>query len=110
VRKKNEIIVFNNINKPLLINNIQKFKAGDNVRISRIKGLFEKGYLPNWSEELYTVVEVKNTASYTYIIEDTSGEVIAGSFYNEELQKTKQKVYRIENVIKKKLIVLNMVL
>jgi len=45
--KENEIIVFNNINKPLIINNIQKFKAGDNVRISRIKGLFEKIYLPN---------------------------------------------------------------
>src|SRR5207244_3826812 len=30
-----------------------KFKIGNKVRISRIKGLFEKGYLPNWSEAIY---------------------------------------------------------
>src|SRR5881628_3344556 len=31
----------------------QLHKVGDRVRISRIKGLFEKGYLPNWSEEVF---------------------------------------------------------
>ena len=29
-----------------------EFRVGDEVRISRIKGIFEKGYLPNWSELL----------------------------------------------------------
>ena len=38
-----------------------KFNLGDKVRISRIKGIFEQGYLPNWSEELYEIVKVKNT-------------------------------------------------
>ena len=100
--KENEETVYDNINKPLKIKNVQKFKVGDTVRISRIKGLFEKGYLPNWSEEIYKVVEVKNTKPYTYILEDSSGELIVGSFYNEELQKTKQEVFRIEKVIRKK--------
>ena len=27
-----------------------KFSVGDQVRVSKIKGIFEKGYLPNWSE------------------------------------------------------------
>ena len=30
-----------------------KFKIGDTVRISRIKGIFEYGCLPNWSEQVY---------------------------------------------------------
>jgi len=85
-----------------LIENVIKFKVGDSVRISRLKGIFEKGYLPNWSEEIFTVYQIKNTIPVTYILRDTSGEVIAGSFYNEELQKTKQEVFRIEKVIRKK--------
>jgi len=38
----------------------------------------------------------------TYKLRDTSGEVIDGSFYNEELQKTTQEVFRIEKIIRKK--------
>ena len=32
-----------------------KFKVGDQVRISKIKRKFEKGYLPNFSKEIFTV-------------------------------------------------------
>src|SRR5207244_7506036 len=38
-----------------------KFKVADKVRISRIKGTFEKGYLPNWSEQIYIIDEVLKT-------------------------------------------------
>jgi len=79
-----------------------KYSVGDQVRISRIKGIFEKGYLPNWSEELYTVHEVKRTDPTTYILKDMNGEIIKGGFYNEELPKSKQEVFRIEKVIRKK--------
>jgi len=79
-----------------------KFKVGDRVRISRIKGLFEKGYLPNWSEEVFEIVEAKDTNPFTYILKDTQGEVIAERFYAEELQHTSQEIYRIENVLRKK--------
>ena len=30
-----------------------KFKVGDRVRISKYKNVFAKGYVPNWSEEVY---------------------------------------------------------
>src|SRR6478609_10914411 len=49
------------------------FKVGDKVRISRIKGLFEKGYLPNWSEAVYEIHEVKQTSPVTYTLKDTVG-------------------------------------
>ena len=32
-----------------------KFKVGDKVRISKKKGTFEKGYLPNWTEEVFSI-------------------------------------------------------
>jgi len=71
--KKNEAEVYININKPLLIENVIKFKFEDSVRISRLKGIFEKGYLPNWSEEIFTVDQIKTTIPVTYILRDTSG-------------------------------------
>ncbi len=79
-----------------------KFEVGDTVRISRVKGLFEKGYLPNWSEQIYKIIEVKQTNPVTYIIADLKDEIIKGSFYEQELQKTDQQVYRIEKVLRKK--------
>ena len=39
---------------------------------------------------------------WTYIISDLNGEEIVGRFYEKELQKTNQKEFRIENVIKRK--------
>jgi hypothetical protein len=79
-----------------------KYNLGDKVRISRIKGIFEQGYLPNWSEELYEIVKVKNTTPTTYILKDANEVEIGGSFYNEELQKATQEVFRIEKIIRKK--------
>ena len=79
-----------------------KFKVGDTVRISRIKGIFEHGFLPNWSEQIYKIHEINNSIPETYILKDLQGEIIVGSFYNEELQKTSQEVFRIEKVIRKK--------
>ena len=42
-----------------------KFKVGDQVRISKYKSIFTKGYMPNWSEEVFAVKKVKNTVSWT---------------------------------------------
>ena len=79
-----------------------KFKVGDHVRISKYKNIFAKGYAPNWSEEVFVVSKIKNTIPRTYIINDLGGEEITGSFYEKEMQKTSQKEFRIEKVIKRK--------
>ena len=39
---------------------------------------------------------------WTYAISDLNGEEHVGSFYEKELQKTNQKEFRIEKVIKRK--------
>ena len=79
-----------------------KFKVGDRIRISKYKNIFAKGYMPNWSEEVFVIKKVKNTIPWTYVINDLSGEEIIGTFYEKELQKTNQEEFRIEKVIRRK--------
>ncbi len=103
-QKENKIKVLQNTldkTKPNMKNK-PKFKVGDKVRISRTKAIFEKGYLPNWSEELYVVDKVQKTLPESYKLKDTLGELIEGSFYQQELQKSNQEIYRVEKVIRKK--------
>ena len=57
--------------------------------------------MPNWSEEVFVVKNVKNTVPWTYVINDLNGEEIIGTFYEKELQKTNQEEFRIEKVIKR---------
>ena len=77
-----------------------KFSVGDKVRISKKKKTFKKGYTTRWTEEIFTITEVKRTSPVTYKIADLNGEEIRGTFYEPELQKTSQGLYRIEKVIK----------
>ena len=79
-----------------------KFKVGDHVRISKYKNIFAKGYTSNWSEEVFAISKIKNTVPWTYVINDFNGEEITGTFYEKELQKTNQKEFRIQKVIKRK--------
>ena len=79
-----------------------KFKVGDHVRISKYKNIFAKGYMSNWSEEIFIIKKIKNTVPWAYVINDLNGEEIIGTFYENELQKTDQKEFRIEKVLKKK--------
>ena len=91
------------INTSKEINNKDpKFKVDDRVRISKYKNIFAKGYMPNWSEEVFVIKKVKNTVRWTYVINDLIGEEIIGTFYEKELQKSSQEEFRIEKVIRRK--------
>ena len=74
------------------------FKVGDYVRISKCKNIFTKGYMPNWSEVVFIGSKIKNTVPWVYVINDLNAEEI----YEKELQKTNQKEFRIEKVLKRK--------
>ena len=79
-----------------------KFKVGDHLGISKYKNIFAKGYAPNWSEEIFFISKIKNTVPWTFVINNLNGEEIIETFYEKELQKTNQKEFRIEKVIKRK--------
>jgi Chromo (CHRromatin Organisation MOdifier) domain len=77
------------------------FTVGDQVRISVAKGPFGKGYLPNWTEQIYTVNEVLPTKPMQYKLHDEHNVLIKGSFYSAELQKViPPERYAIERVIR----------
>ena len=55
-------------------------------------------------KEIQGIKEIKNTVPWTYVINDLNGEEITGTFYENELQRRNQQDFRIEKVIKKKVI------
>ena len=58
-----------------------------------------KGYTQRWIEEIFTISKIQLTIPVTYKITDYNGEEIQGSFYEQELQKTRQEIFRIEKII-----------
>lgn len=81
-----------------------KFSINDKVRISKNKGIFEKGYTPNWSREIFIIDKVLLKVPPVYEIKDLNNEIIEGTFYEEELQKINKnnEVYSIDKIIRKR--------
>ena len=79
-----------------------KFEVGDQVRISKMKRTFEKGYLPNFSKEIFTVSQQIPRHPPVYKLKDYDQEELSGTFYKEELQKVikEDDVYEVEKVLK----------
>lgn len=95
-------IHFNNNSKDLKKKN-KKFKIDDRVRISHLKGVFEKGYTPNWSTEIFSIIKVHPTRPVTYSLEDYRGQPIKGTFYEHELSKTNfPDTYLAEKILKRR--------
>ena len=78
-----------------------KFRIGDRVRLSLEKNIFEKSYETNWTEEIFIIYDIKYSNVPYYYLKDLNGEKLQGTFYQEELQKTKQDdLYTIEKILK----------
>jgi len=101
-KKKNEdeaMMNINDVNLPKVTK--PKYKKGDLVRISKIKKTFEKGYVNNWTREVFKVAEVLNTTPVTYKLVEYDGSAIEGSFYEQELQKsTTSIIFQLDAVLK----------
>ena len=57
-----------------------KFKVGDDIRKSKHKNIFAKGYIPNWSQQVFLIKKVENTVLWAYVISDLNGEEIVHIF------------------------------
>ena len=93
-RKKNESKVFANLYGDLIYSKHvpPKFHVGENVRISKYKRkIFDKGFTPNWTEEIFVIDEILNTNPVTYKLVDLQGEKVTRSFYEQE-------IFRIEKI------------
>ena len=91
-------------NRPKPPRGKEDIHIGDTVRISKVKSVFAKGYLPSWTEEIFTVTDInQKDQPTTYKLKDYSGEEVEGSFYRHEIQpiiKT-DDVYLVEKVLKR---------
>lgn len=83
---------------------VAAFKVGDYVRLSKYRMVFDKGYTPNWTTEIFRIRKVLyHTDPITYLISDYQDNEIKGSVYSEELQPVKHpNVYLIEKIIRKR--------
>src|SRR5277367_4382083 len=80
-----------------------RYEVGDEVRLSKAKQLFRKGYLPNWTEEIFTVSRVLDTEAVQYKVTDYRHDEIQGLFYGAELQKVvKSAEYAVERVLRRR--------
>ncbi|KAL3107678.1 hypothetical protein niasHT_018811 [Heterodera trifolii] len=83
-----------------------RFHKDEFVRMSREKGQFEKGYLPNYGDEILEVDQVlKAVRPIRYKLRDDRGEKFRGTFYDQELARVRKDAdtsYRIEKVYRKR--------
>jgi hypothetical protein len=82
------------------------FEIGDTVRISKFKRIFDKGYTPNWTEEVFIITTRIPRVPPVYKLKDLNNEEIEGVFYETELQKIIQtsQSFLIEKVLKKRIV------
>ena len=77
-------------------------QPGEMVRVSKLKGQFEKGYMPNWSQEHFIVDKVNSsTQRRVYKLKDYANEDISFTWYDQEVQPIKKNLYLIEKVLRK---------
>lgn len=100
-RKHEKTILARLTTKPSVVK--PKFNVNDEVRISKYKKVFKKGYLPNWTNEVFRVYAVKPTTPVTYVLQDKKGQLLHGGFYEQEIKRSKTgDVYLVEKVLKRK--------
>ena len=81
-----------------------KFQVGHRVSISKAKRMFEKSYLPNFTEEIFTVYKRMARQVPVYKLKEDAGEISDGTFYEPKLQKIVKNddVYRVEKILRKR--------
>jgi len=64
---------------------------------------FKKGYVGNWSEELFVVSARQLTTAVTCKSKDLSGDDVKGTFYSDELQvvsKPDDSLFDVERIVR----------
>ena len=107
VQKKDELALFDKMFGEAIASRKRKppptLKPGEMVRVSKLKGQFEKGYMPNSSQEHFIVDKVNTSNQHrVYNLKDYASEDISGTWYYQEVQPIKKNLYLIEKVLRKR--------
>ena len=84
------------------IRKVLDLKLAIMLEYQNIKGFLQKVMLQIGLKKLFVIKKIKSTVPWTYVISDLTGEEIVGKFYEKELEKTNQKEFTVEKVIKRK--------
>ena len=88
VNSKNEKLVWDRQYKQYLDGREKRFRFRINdVRITKLKGQFQHGYQRGWTRQKFKIVDRYNTNPPTYKVSDLKGEILEGTFYEQELGK-----------------------
>jgi len=79
-----------------------KYDVGNRVRITMRRQPFKKGYLGQWSDEIFEIDARLPTVPVTYRLKDLAGDVIIGKFYEPEIQKVvkEDEYFDVEKILK----------
>ncbi|KAG8225932.1 hypothetical protein J437_LFUL005968 [Ladona fulva] len=106
VTDKNAFVIACQLHMKMCVKKKVKFNIGDYVRISKERLPFAKGYTPNYTSEIFSVVGADRTRQVpTFKLQDMNGENIRGNFYVEELVRVNispETEYKIEKILARK--------
>ena len=72
---------------------ICRFSKGDRVRIPTKKNVFDKGYKPNWTDQLFVIDKVYNDGRVCfYGVRELNGDMLERKYYSEELNLVSKNV------------------
>lgn len=78
-----------------------KLNAGDSVRVARERKVFDKGYLPTFSNITFGVNKVLPGNPHLYRLQDQAGRPIGGKWYREEVTRAAHEPdFKIEKIVK----------
>lgn len=83
-----------------------KLKLGDYVRVQYKKGIFEKSYLANYSDQIHKIIKCHRTTPPVYTIANEAGEALKERFYAKQLvkvEKNQETTYRVEKVLRSRI-------
>ena len=72
------------------------------LEYQNIKNIFAKGYVPNWSDKVFVIAKVKNTAPWKNVISDLNRKKLLKCSAKNNRKKPNQKQFKVEKVIKRK--------
>src|SRR5882724_1767033 len=83
-----------------------KFFVNEAVRTNTLKGKFETGYTGQWTDEIFYIDKIYSQfLPYMYRIRDTTGELVKGRYYENELQRvavSDKTAYQVERIVKRR--------
>lgn len=94
---------YKNMRELLMAKHSKKlFKVGDKVRLKYKLSVFDKSYYPNWSDNIYEIINITTYQSKPfYILKDQQQNILPRRFYAEDLQKVNENYYRVDKILKR---------